>query len=93
MTREQRTVIIKMVKEYVKLGADVNALKSILASEKIAQHITPDWEADFRRLQNSPEYQQVIEVNEPMIARLEQAMTENDLIELLAQRPPEGPPN
>jgi hypothetical protein len=54
MTREQRYAIIKMVKDYVKLGADINALKSLLASEQIARRVLPNWEADFRALQNSP---------------------------------------
>ncbi len=82
-----------MVREYVRLGADVTALKAILTSEQLNQRITPNWDADFRALQNSPEYLRVLEVNEALIVRIEQAMTDNDLIELLARNPPEGPPN
>ena len=93
MTREQRYAIIKMVKDYVKLGADINALKSLLASEQIARRVLPNWEADFRALQNSPEYQHVLAANEDAIARLEQAISDDDLIAFLARNLPEGLPN
>jgi hypothetical protein len=39
------------------------------------------------------EYKQVVEDNERLIARIEQAMTDDDLIELLLQTPPKGPVN
>jgi hypothetical protein len=82
-----------MVREFVKLGAEVTALKSILISESLNGRATPNWQADLAALRKSPEYLGVLEVNEPLIAGIEQAMTDNDLIELLARTPPSGPPN
>jgi|HubBroStandDraft_5_1064220.scaffolds.fasta_scaffold92828_2 hypothetical protein len=94
MTREQRYAIIKMVKDYVKLGADINALKSLLASEQIARRVLPNWEADFRALQNSPpNISTFSQQTEDAIARLEQAISDDDLIAFLARNLPEGLPN
>lgn len=93
MTNEQKRSIIKLLREYVKLEADNFALKAILISEQKNRRPTSDWETDLRCLQDSPDYKRTIEANEPLIARIEKAMNENDLIELLAQNPPKGPPN
>jgi hypothetical protein len=93
MTKEQRNSIIKLVRNYLKLGIDVRVLKAILISEQSNQRVTPDWEASLLQLRDSPEYKQVVEDNELLIARIEQAMTDDDLIELLLQTPPKGPVN
>ena len=93
MTREQRDGIIKMARECVSLEADIGALKAILISERLNQRASPNWEAELRALQNSPEYQRAVEVNERLIVQIEQAMTDNDLIQLLAQTAPSAAPN
>ncbi len=71
----------------------MRVLKAILNSEQSNQRVTPDWEASLLQLRGSPEYKQVVEDNERLIARIEQAMTDDDLIELLLQTPPKGSVN
>ena len=93
MTKEQRNSVINLVRNYLKLGIDVRVLKAILISEQRNQRVTPAWEACLLQLRDSPDYKQVVEDNERLIARIEQAMTDDDLIELLLQTPPKGSVN
>ena len=93
MTKEQRNSIIKLVRNYLKLGIDVRVLKAILISEQRNQRVTPDWETSLLQLRNSPDYKQVVEDNERLLAQIEQAMTDDDLVELLLQTPPKDQVN
>jgi len=52
----------------------VRVLKAILNSEQSNQRVTPDWEASLLQLRGSPEYEQVVEDNERLIARIQQAV-------------------
>lgn len=93
MTKAQRDGIAELLREHVRLQADIDALETILAMENTTGRVTADWKGDLARLQQSAPYRMVLAEGEKLIAEIEAAITESDLLEVLVKNPTKGRPN
>jgi len=93
MTKAQRDGIAELLREHVRLQADIDALETILAMENMTGRVTADWKGDLSRLQQSAPYRTVLAEGEKLIAEMEAAITESDLLEVLVKNPTKGRPN
>lgn len=83
MTPEQRHALAALLREHVRMMAEIRALQSILMIAALDRKPPFDWNENLKTLRNAPEYHAVLEEFEPLIAQFEQGTAENDLIESL----------
>jgi len=79
MTKAQRDGIAELLREHVRLQADIDALETILAMENMTGRVTADWKGDLLRLQQSARYRSVLAEGEKLIVEMRAAMTVSDV--------------
>lgn len=77
MTTDQRDLIIKLLRDYVRTCADYRALVAILDSERKTHRVSEDWQSDLHDIQQTKEYRRILKGLDPLICSIESAMADN----------------
>jgi hypothetical protein len=93
MTEEQRKALVALLREHMKLKAEISALSAILTDAKISGECPSDWLENLQELRQSPEYRATAEQLEPQVLEIEQRADDVALIESLKELLTGKPPN
>jgi hypothetical protein len=86
--------LVAMMREHLRLQADVRSLASILIYAETENHLpTEGWLATLKGLRQTPEYRSISEQYEPLFLSAEQAADLAECQQLLATMPKSEFPN
>lgn len=93
MNPDQARNVVKIVREQLRLQADLRSLASILTYAESSNQPPHDWLQALKLTRETPEYRRIADELEPLLVRIETAADEKEVELLLASIPPTQFPN
>lgn len=93
MDEKRAEALIRFLRHYAKLTAELPALESLLDTYAETKQVPKDWRAALAEIRKSEAYVNILQEIEPTVADLRLSAVDEELIALLLKMSEGKPPN
>ena len=93
MTDKGKDALVRFIRRFAKLSAEVPALKSLLEAYADSNKVPDDWRERLDELRISKSYARILQEFEPVISVIQSSSVDEELIALLSKMSEGKPPN